>query len=161
MSVTIYMSQLTKDECVRQLQEHAGRGCWTQCAEGTISTKIRGDHFRLFAWGSLRNSFAPLFYGRLEEASGKTRIRGCFRMHPIAQAFLSLWFFGLTAIAALILFLPSSAWESGRAPSVFAALGPAGMILLGFGFLRFSRWLARGQMESLRRFLKRELSTEC
>ena len=159
MSATIYTSDLTKDECLRRLQGHTGRSGWTRWAEGTISAKVRGDRFRLFAWGpvNLRNSFAPLFYGRLEEGIGETRIRGRFCMHPIVQAFLFVWFGGLVAGAGLMLFLPPSALGSGLRPSVFALLGPAGMGLLGLGLVRFGRWLARGQMESLRCFLAREL----
>ena len=163
MSATIYTTDLTKDECVRRLQVHTGRGRWPRWAEGTISAKIRGDHFRLYAWGplNLRNSFAPLFYGRLEGVDSKTHIHGRFRMHPITRAFLIVWFGGLVAMAGLILTLPPSAWGSGPPPSVFMALGPAGMILLGYIlFVFFGRWLARGQMESLRRFLKRELKAQ-
>ena len=84
---------------------------WTPWAEGTISARVRGDRFRLFAWGplNLRNSFAPLFYGRLEGVGGKTRIHGRFRMHALVQAFLFVWFGGLLVGAGLLLFLPASA----------------------------------------------------
>jgi hypothetical protein len=157
-----YTSELSQDECVRRLQAHTGRGLWTQCAEGTISARIRGNRFRLFAWGpvNLRNSFAPFFHGRVEEAGGTTLIRGRFRMHSIVQVFLFVWFGGLLAGAGLILLLAPSAWGSGQRPSAFALLGPAGMGLLGFGFIRFGRWLGRGQAESIRRFLTRELRAQ-
>ena len=162
MSATNYTSDLTKDECIRQLLRHTGRGGWTPWAEGTIAAKIRGDHFTLFAWGpaNLRNSFAPRFYGRLEEDKGKTHICGRYRMHPILEAFLAVWFGGLVVMAALILFLPPSAWGAGRSPSGFAVVGPVGMMVLGFGMVRFGRWLARGQAESLRSFLARELKAQ-
>jgi hypothetical protein len=161
MSVSSYTTDLTKSECVRRLQGHAGRRCWGQrWVEGTILAKIRGDHFRLFAWGptNVRNSFAPFFYGHLEEEGGRTRIQGCFRIHPFARAFLIVWFGGLMAEGSLILLLPTSAWGfGGRPPPVFAVLGIAGMMLLGYGFVRFARWLGRGQVESVRSFLTREL----
>jgi hypothetical protein len=116
MSAITYTSDLPKDECVRRLLAQTRQGCWTRWAEGTISARVRGDRFRLFAWGpvNLRNSFAPLFYGRLEEVEGKTRIHGRFRMHTSVQAFLFVWFGGLLAGAGLLLFLPASAWESDQ-----------------------------------------------
>ena len=159
MSATIYITDLTKDECIRRLQKHSGRNSWTRWAEGTVSAQIRGDHFRLFAWGpvNFRSSFSPFFYGRLEGGNGRTHIRGRFRSHPIARAFLVAWFGVLVAMAGLVLVLPPSAWGSGRALSPFASLGPAGMILLGLCFVRFGRWLARGQVDSLKGFLAHEL----
>ena len=160
MSARNYTSALSKDECLRRLQAQTGRNLWTRWAEGTISAKVHGSRFRLFAWGpvTLRNSFAPFFYGRIEQANGKTLIRGRFCFSWVVRAFLFLWFGGLAAIAGLILFLPSSAWGPGQRPSVLALLGPAVMGLLGFALVRFGWWLGRGQAESLKSFLARELA---
>ena len=162
MSAICYMSELPKDECLRRLLAHTKQGFWTQKAEGTISARVRGGRFRLFAWGpvNLRNSFAPLFYGQLEEVIGKTRIYGHFRMHILVYAILFVWFGGLLAISGLLLFLPASAWGSGQRPPMFALLGPVLMGLLGFGLVCFGRWLGRGQAESLRSFLMRELEAQ-
>jgi hypothetical protein len=164
MRAMTYTSELSKQECLRRLQAHTGRGpsLWNRWAEGTISAKVRGDRFRLFAWGpiNLRNSFVPLFYGRIEEASGNTHIRGGFRMHPVVQAFLVLWFGGLVAMAALLVLLPASSWGPGVAPPALSVLGPVVMILIGFGFVRFGRWLARGQVESVQSFLVSELKAQ-
>ena len=162
MRAMTYSSELSKQECLRRLQAHTGRGpgLWNRWAEGTISAKVRGNRFRLFAWGpiNVRNSFAPLFYGRLDEASDGTHIRGRFRMHPVVQALLVLWFGGLVAMAALLVLLPASSWGSRVAPPAFAVLGPVVMILLGYGVVRLGRWFARGQVESIRAFLVRELT---
>ena len=162
MSAITYTSNLPKDECLRRLLAQRRHGFWTPWAEGTISARVRGDRFRLFAWGAvnLRNSFAPLFYGRLEEVEGKTRIHGRFRMHTLVQAFLFVWFGGLLAGAGLLLFIPASDWGSGQRPPMFALLGPAIMGLLGFGLVRFGWWLGRGQVESLMSFLTRELEAQ-
>jgi hypothetical protein len=74
MSAMTYTSDLSKDECLGRLQAHTGRGLWTRWAEGTISARIHGNRFRLFAAGSanVRNSFAPFFYGHLEDARSNT-----------------------------------------------------------------------------------------
>ena len=80
MSATIYTTDLTKDECLLRLQKHTGRGGWARWAEGTIAAKIRGDRFRLFAWGpaNVRNSFAPFFYGRFEVVAEAHVFEGVF-----------------------------------------------------------------------------------
>ncbi len=162
MSATFYTTELTKNECLLRLQQHTGRGGWVRWAEGTMVAKIHGDRFRLFAWGpaNVRNSFATFYYGRLEAGADGTSIRGRFRFHPVVRGFLILWFGGLLAIGALILLLPPSAWGAGQPPSLFAALGPAGMILLGVAFVRLCRWVARGQEKSMRCFLERELRAQ-
>jgi hypothetical protein len=159
MSATVYTTDLRKEECIERLQRHAGRGGWVPWVEGTIGARIRGDRFRLFAWGpsNVRNSFAPFFYGRLEGGTGSTRICGRFQFHPIVQAFLVMWFGGLVVGGSLELLLPSSAWESGRSLPLFVSLVPVGMILLGVCFVMVCRWFARGQMENLRHFLRCEL----
>jgi hypothetical protein len=122
MSAITFISALPKDECLRRLLAQTRQRLWTRWAEGTISARVRGDRFRLFAWGpaNVHNSFAPIFYGRLEEVESKTRIHGRFRMHTLVQAFLFVWFSGLLAGAGLLLFLPASAWGSGHRPPVFA-----------------------------------------
>jgi len=81
-------------------------------------------------------------------------------MHTLAEAFLWVWFAGLLAGAGFLLFLPPSAWGSGRQPPLFVLLGPAVVGLLGFGVVCFGRRLARGQTESLRNFLTRELEAQ-
>jgi hypothetical protein len=160
MSVDIYTTNLPKDECIRRLQNHAGRiGGSQQWSERTVTAKVRGDRFRLFMRGpaNARNSFAPFFYGRFEEGGGKACIRGRFRMHPFVRGFLFLWFGGLMVIGSLIVLLPATAWGSGRPPPVLVVLGPAGMMLLGYGLVCFGQRLGKGQLASLRCFIEREL----
>ncbi len=171
MSATIYRTDLTKEECLRRLQKHTSRGGWVPLAEGwwvpwaegTIAAKIRGDRFRLFAWGPLNvgNSLAlaPYFYGRLDGGASGTCIRGRFRFHPIIRGYLFVWFGGLVAMCGLLLLLPQSAW-GGQPPPRYAVLGPIAMMFLGVGLLRWCQWLARRQLESLRNFLAHELQAQ-
>ena len=46
-----------------------------------ILGRVYGNTVRLQRRRNYRNSFAPIYFGKLEEASGKTYIRGYFRMH--------------------------------------------------------------------------------
>jgi hypothetical protein len=166
MSAVVYSTMLTKDECYRRLQRHNGRANWgwgwERWEEGTISANVRGDRFRLFGSGPLniRNSFAPFYYGRLEESSGGTRIKGRFRLHPLVRVFLAVWFGGLAVMEALMLWLPRSAWGHGRPPPWWAPLGPVAMMMLGYGLILAGGWFARGQLESMQRFLSRELEAQ-
>jgi hypothetical protein len=115
MSAITFISDLPKDECLRRLLAQTRQGFWTRWAEGTISARVRVDRFRLFAWGpvNVHNSFAPIFYGRLEEVESKTRIHGRFRMHTLVQAFLFVWFsgFGWRRFAAIPARLSMGVWS--------------------------------------------------
>ena len=159
-------TELTKEECLRRLQKHTGSANWGwgwgRWEEGTISTNVHGDRFRLFASGSLnaRNAFAPFFYGRLEESGGGTRIAGRFRLHPFLRVFLAVWFGGLTFMVGLLLWLPRSAWGTERPPPWWAPLGPVAMMLIGYGLILVGRWFAGGQLECIQRFLSRELQAQ-
>ena len=166
VSAIVYSTSLRREECLRRLQRHSARPGWKPQPKGTIYAKIRGDRFRLFATGPAytHNSFAPFFYGRLEEETNGTKIRGSFRMHWYVQGFLMVWFGGLAVMSGVVLFLilfrPNSAWEHGRSPPVWMAAGPVGMMALGAGLVLFCRWLARGQRENLRSFLSEELEAQ-
>ena len=53
-----------------------------------ILGRVYGDTVRLQCRRKYRNSFAPIYFGELEEASGKTYIHGHFRMHFLVINFL-------------------------------------------------------------------------
>jgi hypothetical protein len=155
VSAIVYTTDLPKDECLHRLQKYVGRRGWQRWADGTIVVEIRNDSFRLFAWGpaNARNSFALFFYGNLQSEAAGTSIRGHFRFHPMVRGFMVLWFGGLMAGCALILFTPESMWSGRPAPSALWVLAPLAMMFLGCGFLRFGQWLARSQNDSIRNFL--------
>ena len=165
VSKIVYITKLSTVECLLRLESHvipwSGvlRSTFTPMDKGTVVARVRGDSFRLFAQGTkhVQNSFVPLFYGRVEATTEGARIVGRFRMHLFVRVFMGVWFGGLLAGAGLLLFLPASAWGSGQRPPLFALLGPLVIGLLGFGLVRFGWWCGRGQAESLRSFLTREL----
>jgi len=167
MSAVNLTTRLTKSECIRRIELCAGRDrgfgwSWEPWQEGTIAAKIRGDRFRLFAWGPLFTaiSFAPFFQGRLEQGHDEVRIRGRFRLHRLVQGFVVIWFGGLAAMVGLMLLLPDESWIDGMKPPTIAALAPIGMMAVGAFLLRLNRWFVRGQMESMRRFLQSELQAQ-
>lgn len=170
MSAMTLTTRLTKDECIRRLQRHTGRDhAWVRWefvpwAEGTIAAKIKGDHFRLFAWGPANShgwGFSPWFYGTLVQEAGCVRIRGHFRWPRISQGFLLVWFGGLAAMAAAVLLLPSSAWSTGHRPPMFAVLGGMALVILPLLImLKLNERYCRGQVDSIRNFLLHELQVQ-
>lgn len=159
MKEAIYTSQLTKAECLRRLRERTRGRFRGRCAPGTISATVDGDWFCLFAWGPryFYNSFAPYFYGTIDEAAGQSRIRGRLRMRTLVRTFLWVWFSMLASAECLLLLLPASGWTSGERPSPAALLAPVAIALLGYGLLRYGWWRGRAQALSIEHFLERKL----
>src|SRR5262249_51775573 len=53
----------------------------------------------------IRNSFAPFFRGQFSIESGQTVLRGAFGLHPIAKAFMTVWFgiVGCSGLGGLVI----------------------------------------------------------
>lgn len=66
-----------------------------------ILGRVHGDTVRLQRRRNYRNSFAPIFFGNLEEVSGKTYIHGYFRMHLLVIIFLMVVVCVLAAASVL------------------------------------------------------------
>lgn len=160
-----YRTRLSIVECRQRLQLRvlSPSQRWplgfTPMEEGTVTASVRGDRFKLFACGPkyLRNSFAPLFDGRLETTNEGTSIVGGFRMHRMVQAFVTFWFSGLTimTVAAPMVALSQDP-QFGLKALVFI-FGGLGIICFGVGLLFLGRWFARGQVARMLQFLREDL----
>jgi len=164
LSKKTYTTKLSAVECLQRLQAYTydGRDClrlaFSPPEKGTVFAKVRGSRFRLFAQGRkyVQNSFVPLFYGRVEESDGTTRIIGGFRMHLFARVFLFVWFGGLAIMAVIFPIVAFSGdFNVGEPPLIFV-IGPLPMMLFGVGLVSFGQWIARGQVAKLREFLRVE-----
>jgi hypothetical protein len=165
VSEIVYSTKLSTVECLQRLESHVIpwpdvlRSTFTSVDKGTVVAQVRGDRFRLFAQGPkyVQNSFAPLFYGRLEATTDGARVVGRFRMHLLVRVFMGVWFGGLTLMAivspAVALFGSTSAGK----PPVILIVGPLLMILFGIALFSFGRWIARGQVARIHEFLRTDL----
>jgi hypothetical protein len=70
-------------------------------AFGVVLASFDGYKFRLYVRRDYRNSFAPLFSGRLVPQTTGTRVEGRFGMHPFVKIFLAVWFAGVVTIGGL------------------------------------------------------------
>ena len=103
MSKHEWFVNLTSEEALGRIQSATDKEAfWTWEHKGSkgFVTKITRNKFCLrkrrprfmntpFVY---RNSFAPLFYGVVEEINDRSKISGCFRMHLSVLLFLLIWF---------------------------------------------------------------------
>ena len=117
--------------------------------------KIQGNKFRIQKRRDYRNSFAPFFYGQLTNDGADTLIEGEFRMHPVAKAFMAVWFAFLLIFSLMAAILPpQSQFEAGRVPLLAASVG---MMAFGVALVLFLHRLASGEQKAILDFLKVKL----
>ncbi len=125
-----------------------------------ILGKFRENAFRLQKRRCYRNSFAPLFFGRLVASEGGTVVEGHFKMHAFARAFMVFWFVFLGAFALAALVLPSRGQPEAPWGRAMLLLGAVFMIGFGIGLKKFSAWLGHAEEEAIVEFLKRTLEAK-
>jgi hypothetical protein len=118
--------------------------------------RIRGERIRLRCRQHGRNSFAPLFHGRLLAATGGTVIEGRFRMHLLIRMFMTFWFGCLGGGLSLATVLAVIRYKS-LAAAVGTMLGPLLVLAFGYGIVRFGQWSARDQEREMVSLLKATL----
>jgi hypothetical protein len=100
----------------------------------------------------IRNSFAPFFRGQFSVESGQTVLRGAFGLHPIAKAFMTVWFgiAGCSGLAAVVIAVQGVVSGAGILSRLSVAVGALLFTALGFVFLRFAKWISRRDPEQIR-----------
>jgi hypothetical protein len=131
-------------------------------AFGVVLASFDGYKFRLYVQRNYRNSFAPIFSGRLIPQVNGTRVEGRFGMHPFVKIFLAVWFGGVAIIGGLI-FIRSigqalSVYTSDNQHTLIGFAVP--LILLFFGILlvRFGKQLGRNEETLILNWLKRSFA---
>jgi hypothetical protein len=115
---------------------------------------------------SVSNSFAPYLRGRFTVEDGRTVLRGAFGLHAFVKLFLGVWF-GFASLAAVMAAVgaqqpggaPLSGIEAWLARAFFAAV-PLAFGGIGFLFVRFGKWIARGDAAYIRRHVEAALRGE-
>lgn len=92
------------------------------------------------------NSFKPFFFGAFQTVNGMVTLRGRFAIHWFPRIFATVWL-GACVVIGVVILQSNGVW----------ALAPAGMFLLGLGFMCFLRWLAEDDVEWLSSVIRRAL----
>jgi len=157
-------TKLFLDDCRTRLGSGTDLGgmslSWDAAAPGTVVGEFRGPAFRLHTKKYYNNSFSPFFYGKLAQVDGGTILEGDFRLHPFIRLFLLFWIAFLLLFAASALIVPAPAHPASGISRGWFYAGLAGLAVLGVGFVELGRWLARGEREVIRSFLKSTLQAD-
>jgi len=157
-------SKLSVAECRARLASATDlRGfalSWDANGPEAVLGEFHGNVFRMHTRKYYDNSFAPFFYGKLQAAENGSMLEGCFRLHPILRLFTLFWysFILIFAAGALIVPFPEHPVAGVSRNWFFAVL--AILAVLGGGLVQIGKWLARGEQEVIRTFLKSTLEAE-
>jgi hypothetical protein len=165
------VSTMSLEECCRRLRARMDDSMFgtnlTAPVVGRIArTDVIGKRRLSCSWNPAnymkrqRNSFRTQLSAELIDQSGQTRIICRFSMHSFVLPFMAIW------VGILLLFIvgtlraspsmltspfevPAEAW-----PPLFA---PIGMLIFGFGLVRFGRYGSRGDRQVLLAFIRETL----
>ena len=108
-----------------------------------------------YSYGGLANSFAPHFYGVLENRSGQTRLMGRFRMHWFVRIFLAVWFgFFVTLELLLVNRYTSFGLHTNSRLFIFV---PLAFIFCGLLMVHWSKQLGTEDKTRITEFLERSM----
>jgi hypothetical protein len=157
-----WRTDLSVEECMRRLREATDPGVRTVFSfsgykgKKPVLLKSNGNEFRLWKRRYYRNSFAPIFFGKLLEEQRGTRIEGRFGMDPFVLPFMVFWLavVGFGALQELI--HAHSARSYGNVWNGELLL--AGMFLFGLLLPKFGQWIGRSEERDLRELLETTLA---
>jgi len=100
---THFHSDLSLDECLAKLKgsvrkKHSWIESGSTADPATVIGYFKGMNFQLVKKINYRNSFQPIFYGKLKIGNTGTVISGHFDIHPAVKAiisFMTAWVFSL------------------------------------------------------------------
>ena len=140
-------TQLSVEALTDALNEHIEPKKWFRLSRN--HKPFQGTHtaegFRIARIIHYRNSFLPVITGSFRHRPSEINIAVRMRLHPLAMAFMSVWFGGFTLFLVLVL----AAVFTGRAVQYPLLLIPFGMLLFGWALVSGSFWLEAKKAESL------------
>jgi hypothetical protein len=154
------------EECKRRLESATERDIpivsdWRFTP--AILARIGDESFRLRVrrrfW---RNSFDPLFWGRLQSTASGATITGRFGLHPLVLIFGGLWLAGFCLIGGWIFALSAATLITGKpymGGDVLAGVFvPIGMLTLALVFFWVGRRFGKSSERQLGSFLAKVLN---
>lgn len=142
-----FITKLSVENCIKKISDNAERNTFMASFsrlwdyEKTFFYRIKGNTFRLEKVNYYRNSFKPVFYGKLIKENNGTRIEGYFGIHQAVKLFMIFWFLGVTILSLIPalnaiddLFIPSKIVPGHLTANPLLALSIP-FIFIGFGIL--------------------------
>lgn len=132
-----FHSDLSVDECLAKLKGSVRKKqSWIESGSTADPAKVigyfKGTNFQLIKKINYRNSFQPIFYGKLKIGNTGTVISGHFDIHPAVKAFIS---FMIAWVFFFILIVIVPKYNAGLLlSSVVVIIGIIAIWLVG-GFL--------------------------
>jgi hypothetical protein len=130
---------------------------------GPVIGSVSGDRFRLYVIRKeLRNSFAPIFHGKLTAATCGTVIEGKFRMHFFVRIFLTIWFAGVMAIGGRMASFSVNSLLAGRPieDSYVGLIFPTVLLLCGLLIVYWCKTLGTDDEAQIVAFLRGTLNSQ-
>lgn len=169
----VFNTKLSKSECVRKIKLHAGKSTVLDkfTSIGNFNHeflyKISGDNLELEKVIHYRNSFKPIFYGKLKEENRETIIEGSFNTQAFVKIFMIVWFGGTVLIgvplflAALIKLLnPHSMEGIFYGDPLVGILVPIFMPIFGIVLIKVGQWLGKKQEKEVIEFIEKFLEAK-
>ena len=161
-------SDLDIKECFRRLREVTDPAQLTFFGDykgsNAVLAKFGGNRFRIFRrryGGKDRNSFAPVFYGKIYSEGRSSQIRGYFGLDRRVALFLGFWLCFAAGINVLLTWeYVSNSSQSIRGDDWFAFLGPPALLLFGIILPKYGRWAAKSDEGFLKEFLETTLAAK-
>jgi hypothetical protein len=147
----IIMSSLTRQECVRRLQESVDRDSVLSGNKPVIG-RVRETSLRLRKRIKGRNSFQTVVFAKIVQDQGRTRLECRFGIHPIVIGFMLFWFGGVITLGSRAIAGAPGVLDSIMADPMLI-LGPLVMIMGGIAVLVICRNSARDEQQFLTDFL--------
>jgi hypothetical protein len=105
-----------------------------------------------------RNSFKPHLRATIEAIPGGSRIAGKTGLHPFVLGFLGLWFFGVTTLGGLMMFVAFRTIHFDPRELYrlqwFLVAFPVALLAFGGLLLHWGRVLAEGEADELMSFVR-------
>ena len=105
---------------------------------------------------SFQNAFAPVFRGRFVAVRGRTHLAGSFALRRTTQAFMTAWFFFITAFCLIAVVAVADANPKRGRPlwlgivaGALSALPGVALGLLGFAGVRLGKRLSRADTDQI------------
>jgi hypothetical protein len=154
-------TDLSLDDCLRRLRDEtdeARRSIFSfsgyKGSKPVLST-FDGTKFRVWKRRINRNSFAPIFFGTLEQQNRGTVVRGFFDADPWSKYFIKGWLV-LAVLIGTPIFLEALGGRTGSDRLVGLTVPPF-FILWGALLPEFGRWIGKSQERYLLDFLESAL----